>query len=100
MRKNYLFTSESVSEGHPDKVCDSISDTLLDLFLTHDPQARSAVETMATTDRVIICGEARLPENVDKRMMEDAIRRIGEKNAESAEKLRTAVQALVKRWAV
>lgn len=75
MRKNYLFTSESVSEGHPDKVCDSISDTLLDLFLTHDPQARSAVETMATTDRVIICGEARLPETVDKRMMEDAIRK-------------------------
>ena len=75
MRKNYLFTSESVSEGHPDKVCDSISDTLLDLFLTHDPQARSAVETMATTDRVIICGEARLPEAVDKRMMEDAIRK-------------------------
>ncbi len=74
MRKSYLFTSESVSEGHPDKVCDSISDTLLDLFLTHDPQARSAVETMATTDRVIICGEARLPETVDKRMMEDAIR--------------------------
>ena len=64
MKKNYLFTSESVSEGHPDKVCDSISDTLLDLFLTHDPQARSAVETMATTDRVIICGEARLPETV------------------------------------
>lgn len=75
MRKKYLFTSESVSEGHPDKVCDSISDTLLDLFLTHDPQARSAVEVMATTDRVIVCGEARLPENVDKRMMEDAIRK-------------------------
>lgn len=75
MRKHYLFTSESVSEGHPDKVCDSISDTLLDLFLTHDPQARSAVETMATTDRVIICGEARLPETIDMRMMEDAVRR-------------------------
>ncbi len=75
MRKKYLFTSESVSEGHPDKVCDSISDTLLDLFLTHDPQARSAVEVMATTDRVIVCGEARLPETVDKRMMEDAIRK-------------------------
>lgn len=75
MRKNYLFTSESVSEGHPDKVCDSISDTLLDLFLMHDAQARSAVETMVSTDRVIICGEARLPETVDKRMMEDAVRR-------------------------
>ena len=75
MRKSYLFTSESVSEGHPDKVCDSISDTLLDLFLTHDSQARSAVETMASTDRVIICGEARLPETVDRQMMEDAVRR-------------------------
>ncbi|MBO4643274.1 MAG: methionine adenosyltransferase [Alphaproteobacteria bacterium] len=75
MRKNYLFTSESVSEGHPDKVCDSISDTLLDLFLSYDPQARSAVETMASTDRVIICGEARLPEEINKQMMEDAVRR-------------------------
>ena len=74
MRKHYLFTSESVSEGHPDKVCDSISDTLLDLFLTHDPQARSAIVTMASTDRVIICGEARLPQTVDRRMMEDAVR--------------------------
>lgn len=74
MRKNYLFTSESVSEGHPDKVCDSISDSLLDLFLTHDPQARSAIETLALTDRVIICGEARLPDTVDRRMMEDAVR--------------------------
>ena len=75
MRKSYLFTSESVSEGHPDKVCDRISDTLLDLFLTHDPYARGAVETMATTDRVIICGEARLPETITKAMMEDAVRR-------------------------
>ena len=75
MRKSYLFTSESVSEGHPDKVCDSISDSLLDLFLTHDPQARSAVETMASTERVVICGEARLPETVDRRMMEEAVRR-------------------------
>ena len=75
MRKNYLFTSESVSEGHPDKVCDSISDTLLDLFLSHDAQARSAVETMVSTDRVIICGEARLPETINRQMMEDAVRR-------------------------
>ncbi len=74
MRKNYLFTSESVSEGHPDKVCDSISDSLLDLFLTHDPQARSAIETLALTDRVIVCGEARLPDTVDRRMMEDTVR--------------------------
>ncbi len=75
MRSSYLFTSESVSEGHPDKVCDCISDTLLDLFLTHDPYARSAVETMVTTDRVIICGEARLPETISKSMMEEAVRK-------------------------
>lgn len=74
MRKNYLFTSESVSEGHPDKVCDRISDTLLDLFLTHDPYARGAVETMASTDHVFICGEARLPETINYQMMEDAVR--------------------------
>ena len=53
MRKSFLFTSESVSEGHPDKVCDSISDALLDLFLSHDPYARAAVETMATTRHLV-----------------------------------------------
>ena len=74
MRKNYLFTSESVSEGHPDKVCDAISDSLLDLFLSYDSHARSAVETMASTNHVVICGEARLPETVTLAMMEDAVR--------------------------
>lgn len=54
---NYLFTSESVSEGHPDKICDCISDALLDLHLTQDPYARTAIETLATTNRVIIAGE-------------------------------------------
>ncbi len=56
---SYLFTSESVSEGHPDKVCDRVSDTVLDLFLTTEPEARVACETFATTDRVIIGGEVR-----------------------------------------
>ena len=56
---SYLFTSESVSEGHPDKVCDRVSDTVLDLFLRAEPEARVACETFATTDRVIIGGEVR-----------------------------------------
>lgn len=54
---NYLFTSESVSEGHPDKICDQISDAILDAHLKGDPDSRVAVETMVTTDRVFICGE-------------------------------------------
>ena len=59
-RKNYLFTSESVSEGHPDKVCDRISDAILDAFLSEEPEARVACETYATTNRVIIGGEVGL----------------------------------------
>ncbi len=54
---SYLFTSESVSEGHPDKVCDRLSDSLLDLALTHNPNARVAIEALATTNRVILAGE-------------------------------------------
>ncbi len=59
-RQNYTFTSESVSEGHPDKVCDRISDAVLDAFLTEEPEARVAVETFATTNRVVIGGEVGL----------------------------------------
>ena len=59
-RQNYIFTSESVSEGHPDKVCDRISDAVLDAFLTEEPQARVACETFATTNRVVIGGEVGL----------------------------------------
>ena len=55
----HLFTSESVSEGHPDKVCDRVSDTILDLFLAHEAEARVACETFATTNRVIVGGEVR-----------------------------------------
>ena len=55
--QDYLFTSESVSEGHPDKVCDRISDSIVDLYISQDPSARTAVETLATTNRVIISGE-------------------------------------------
>ena len=57
MAKNYLFTSESVTEGHPDKVCDKVSDAILDEFLKGDPDSRVAVETMTTTDFVGIAGE-------------------------------------------
>ena len=61
-RDKYLFTSESVSEGHPDKVADRISDTVVDAFLGADPYARVACETMVTTQRIIIAGEVRGPE--------------------------------------
>ena len=59
-RQNYVFTSESVSEGHPDKVCDQISDAVLDAFLSEEPEARVACETFATTNRVVIGGEVGL----------------------------------------
>jgi len=59
-RSNYIFTSESVSEGHPDKVCDQISDAALDAFLTEEPEARVAAETFATTNRIVIGGEVGL----------------------------------------
>ena len=60
VRSNYIFTSESVSEGHPDKLCDRISDAVLDAFLAEEPEARVAVETFATTNRVVIGGEVGL----------------------------------------
>ena len=56
MRSNYLFTSESVSEGHPDKVADQISDALVDYFIGKDPEARVACETLVTTQRIVIGG--------------------------------------------
>jgi S-adenosylmethionine synthetase len=66
-RQNFIFTSESVSEGHPDKVCDRISDAVLDAFLTEEPNARVACETFATTNRVVVGGEVGLsdPEKLD-----------------------------------
>ncbi|WP_316015118.1 methionine adenosyltransferase [Roseobacter sp. HKCCA0434] len=71
-RQNYLFTSESVSEGHPDKVCDRISDAILDAFMAEDPQSRVACEAFATTNRVVIGGEVRGPESVMGRIEEIA----------------------------
>ena len=61
MKKNYLFTSESVSEGHPDKVCDRISDMVVDSFLSKEPQSRVACETLTTTNKVVLAGEVRGP---------------------------------------
>ena len=62
--KNYIFTSEAVSEGHPDKVCDQISDAILDLFLSKDPYSRVACETLATTNVIKIAGEFRCSKKV------------------------------------
>ncbi len=70
----YLFTSESVAEGHPDKICDRISDAILDAFLTHDPQSRVAVETLATTNRIVLAGEVRGPEGLTSDMIEEVAR--------------------------
>ena len=72
-RKNYNFTSESVSEGHPDKLCDRISDAVLDAFLSEEPEARVAAETFATTNRVVIGGEVGLS---DQSKLKDYMGRI------------------------
>jgi S-adenosylmethionine synthetase len=78
---DYLFTSESVSEGHPDKVADRISDTVLDAYLSADPFSRVACETLVTTNRIILAGEVRGPENVTTDKLVDlarqAVRDIG-----------------------
>jgi S-adenosylmethionine synthetase len=73
-RSNYLFTSESVSEGHPDKVCDRISDTVVDAYLAVMPEARLGVETLATTNRIVIAGEVRGPDSVTFDHLEELTR--------------------------
>ena len=77
----YLFTSESVSSGHPDKVADRISDTVLDAFLAADPYARVACETLVTTNRIVLAGETRGPDSVSPERLEhlarEAVRDIG-----------------------
>ena len=79
--KNYLFTSESVSEGHPDKVADRISDTIVDAFLAADPVSRIAVETLCTTNLIVLAGEVRGPASVNAALMEklarEAVKDIG-----------------------
>ena len=79
-RQNYMFTSESVSEGHPDKVCDRISDAVLDAFLSEDPYSRVGCETFATTNLVVVGGEVRGPGDVLSRVEEiarDCVKDIG-----------------------
>jgi S-adenosylmethionine synthetase len=80
-RRNYVFTSESVSEGHPDKLCDRISDAIVDEHIRALPEARVACETLATTNRVVIAGEVRGAASVDAAAVEkaarEAIRAIG-----------------------
>jgi S-adenosylmethionine synthetase len=70
----YLFTSESVSEGHPDKVADRLSDTVLDAFLAADPYARVACETLVTTNRIVLAGETRGPDSVTTEKLEHLVR--------------------------
>lgn len=79
----YLFTSESVSEGHPDKLADQVSDSILDAILTQDPTARVAAETLANTGLVVLAGEITTTANVDYiKVARDAIKRIGYDNTE------------------
>ena len=75
MTNNFLFTSESVTEGHPDKICDNISDAFLDEFLRQDPDSRVAVETMVTTDFVAVAGEVTSKANFDKKAQEELVRK-------------------------
>ncbi len=83
--RSYLFTSESVSEGHPDKVADQISDAILDLYLARDPHARVALETLVTTNRIVLAGEVRGPEEITAELMErtarEVVREIGYEQA-------------------
>ena len=74
LKSDFLFTSESVAPGHPDKVCDQISDSILDLYLTHDSNSRVAIETMASPNKVIIAGETRGPASVNEKLIELAVR--------------------------
>ncbi len=78
---DFIFTSESVSEGHPDKVSDRISDAVVDAYLTADPHSRVACETLTTTNRIVLAGEVRGPDSITKEAIEDiarhAVRDIG-----------------------
>lgn len=79
-RSEYVFTSESVSEGHPDKVCDQISDAIVDAYIKLAPEARCAVETLVTTNRVVIAGEVRAPDiskDEIEAIVRDTIKTIG-----------------------
>ena len=75
-RDHYIFTSESVSEGHPDKLCDQISDAIVDACLNENPEARCAIETLATTDHVTIAGEYRGADHIGRNEMEEITRKV------------------------
>jgi S-adenosylmethionine synthetase len=80
-KRDFVFTSESVSEGHPDKICDRISDAIVDTYLAAEPQARCGVETLVTTNRVVLAGEVRGPASITPEVLigvaREAIRDIG-----------------------
>src|SRR5882672_7870304 len=83
MKSEFLFTSESVSEGHPDKVSDQISDSVLDAILAQDPKSRVAAETLCNTGLVVLAGEITTHANVDYiQVARDTIKRIGYDNTE------------------
>ena len=71
---DYLFTSESVSEGHPDKICDRISDAIVDAYLAEDPHSRVAVETLVTTNLIVLVGEVRGPSSITSQSLEEIAR--------------------------
>ena len=78
IQEDFEFTSESVSEGHPDKVCDQISDTILDLFMEKDSSSRVACETLATTNRIVLAGEINLKKNkneISESLIDEVVRR-------------------------
>jgi S-adenosylmethionine synthetase len=74
-QRNFVFTSESVSEGHPDKICDRISDAIVDTYLAAEPQARCGVETLVTTNRVVLAGETRGPASITPELLIEVARR-------------------------
>ena len=71
---SYTFTSESVSEGHPDKICDRISDTVVDLYLSADSESRVACETLSTTNKIVLAGEVRGPASVTADTIIESVR--------------------------
>ena len=78
MAEKQLFTSESVTEGHPDKVCDQISDSILDAFIQQDPNSRVAVETLTTTGLIVVAGEVTTRAYIDvQRLVRETLKQIG-----------------------
>lgn len=88
--KNYFFTSESVTEGHPDKLCDTISDSILDEYLKQDENSRVAVETFASKNTIVIAGQVTSKGNVDiEKVARDVIKNVGFDNEDTDMDYRT-----------